>query len=362
MTTELIPLPQQKEIMIAGQSLPMAELFSRFIKATGQRSLHTARAYGQSVGIFLEWLGERTGEAIATPTKQGKKTVWEIRGDTEILRDITLAIIDDFSLWLNNRGNSQSTINQRLGAVNSFLRVALRDKVIDRDQAFDLDIKPYKAKQKRDTKPVGRRLSVAEVKALRAAVDKAGWAAVENGRSDNKAIRDQAILDLMLYAGLRREEVASLQIENITQDGGRWWLVLTGKGNKTRRLKIHDVLYKSILNCLTLTGRKLASGDNGPIFYNLRKSGQSTGKQLNASVIGRLVAEYGSAADLAPRHGENRLSPHDLRRTAARNAYDNGATIYQVQTMLGHADPKTTIQYIGALENDDDTAIDYVRY
>ena len=97
-------------------------------------------------------------------------------------------------------------------------------------------------------------------------------------------------------------------------------------------------------------------------FFWCGKRGQSTGKQLNASVIGRLVAEYGSAADLAPRHGENRLSPHDLRRTAARNAYDNGATIYQVQTMLGHADPKTTIQYIGALENDDDTAIDYVRY
>ena len=56
------------------------------------------------------------------------------------------------------------------------------------------------------------------------------------------------------------------------------------------------------------------------------------------------------------------LAPHDLRRTCARNAYDNGATIYQVQTMLGHADPKTTIRYIGALEDDSNTAIDKVAY
>ena len=144
--------------------------------------------------------------------------------------------------------------------------------------------------------------------------------------------------------------------------GGRWWLVLTGKGNKTRRLKIHDTLYKSISDLVSVQGCELGNGDNGPIFYNLRKGGESTGYRLNASVIGRLVSEYGAAAGLAPRNGENRLSPHDLRRTCAKNAYDNGATIYQVQTMLGHSDPKTTIRYIRALENDSDTAVDYVRY
>ena len=30
--------------------------------------------------------------------------------------------------------------------------------------------------------------------------------------------------------------------------------------------------------------------------------------------------------------------------------------------MLGHADPSTTAQYIGAYERDEDTAVDYVRY
>jgi integrase len=43
-------------------------------------------------------------------------------------------------------------------------------------------------------------------------------------------------------------------------------------------------------------------------------------------------------------------------------AYDNGASLLLVQSMLGHSDPKTTARTIGAYEEDDNTAVDYVRY
>jgi integrase len=112
-----------------------------------------------------------------------------------------------------------------------------------------------------------------------------------------KGTCDLAILDLMLYLGLRREEVVQLTLADLRQDGGRWWLFVAGKGQKTRT--------------------------------------------------------PGSAAS---------LTPHDLRRTAARTAYDNRATLIQVQEMLGHADPKTTALYIGADANDADTAVDHVCY
>ncbi len=72
--------------------------------------------------------------------------------------------------------------------------------------------------------------------------------------------------------------------------------------------------------------------------------------------------EYGARAQLAPRYGAQQLSPHDLRRTCARNAYDNGANLLLVQAALGHTDPKTTAHYIGTFDQDDHTAIDYVRY
>jgi integrase len=61
-----------------------------------------------------------------------------------------------------------------------------------------------------------------------------------------KGTRDLAILDLMLYLGLRREEVMQLTLADLRQDGGRWWLFVAGKGQKTRRLKVHDDLYRSL--------------------------------------------------------------------------------------------------------------------
>ena len=368
MTTELIPYQEQSITTHEAQVkvLPLAELFANFIQATGQRSKNTARAYGKAAGLFLQWLGELQGVELARPLKDGRKTVWEIRGDTIPLQGVDLATLDKFSLWLAQEGSEQSTINNRLAAVNSFMSVALRDEVITWDQGQRLGVKPYKAKQRRNQKPTGRRLTVKEVKKLRAIVDL-------RAKTDTKALRDRAIIDLMLFAGLRRDEVANLAISDIKPDGGRWWVIPTGKGNKTRRLKIHDVLYTSLADWLQATGRELGNGDSGPIFYNMNKGGNLTGKVLNASVIGRLVAEYGNAAGLAPREAPRDpetgrpvrgvvLGPHDLRRTCARNARENGAALEKVQAMLGHSDIKTTMLYIGEFEDDTDTAVDYVRY
>jgi integrase len=130
---------------------------------------------------------------------------------------------------------------------------------------------------------------------------------------------------------------------------------------------LHDALYKSLNAWLeylnTQADKNLALGIGEiPVYYNLNKGGNLTGKALNSGVIARITSEYGAAAGLAPGHGENQLSPHDLRRTCARNAYDNGASLLMVQSMLGHSDPKTTARYIGAYEQDDDTAVDHIRY
>jgi integrase len=220
-------------------------------------------------------------------------------------------------------------------------------------------IQPYKRRNRKNVKPVGRRLSREEVRTLRYTVE-------TKARHDAKAIRDRAILDTMLFAALRRFEVANLATSSFVQDGGRWWIVLSvTKGDMPRRVKVHDVLYKSLAAWCDLAGLELGKDDK-PLFYNLTKGGNFTGngkrRVLSASVVGRLVTEYGHLSGLAPEGGKNALAAHDLRRTCARNAYDRGATVLQVQALLGHSDPKTTIRYIGALDDEENTAVDMVNY
>ena len=43
------------------------------------------------------------------------------------------------------------------------------------------------------------------------------------------------------------------------------------------------------------------------------------------------------------------VSPHDLRHTAATLALESGATMKQVQELLGHADPSTTLTFYTGL-------------
>lgn len=266
--------------------------------------------------------------------------------------------LDNFCASLDLGGASPATVDNRLRAVRTMLAVAYRDGFLTTEQASRMAIKPYKRRNGKHVKPVGRRLSREKVRTLRNTVE-------TKARNDAKAIRDRAILDTMLFSALRRFEVANLRTSSFVQDGGRWWIVLTGKGDKTRRVKVHDTLYKSLAAWCRFAGLEIGQDDK-PLFYNLTKGGNFTGngkrRALSTSVVGRLVAEYGYLSVLAPETGKNALAAHDLRRTCACNAYDNGATVLQVQTLLGHSDPKTTIRYIGALDDEDNTAVDMVKY
>jgi site-specific recombinase XerD len=51
------------------------------------------------------------------------------------------------------------------------------------------------------------------------------------------------------------------------------------------------------------------------------------------------------------------VSPNDLRHSAASFAIDQGANVYHVQRMLGHAKPSITLDVYGELWDDSMTAL-----
>ncbi len=336
---------------------PLDEVIKATLAAAG-RSVHTRRAYLTAIGQFLVWLDRERSEGLpdawrpfAAPVQDGRRTAWDFGGTpAAVLWLANASALDGWRLVLEADGLSANTASARVYAVRTLLSVALRDGVLDPDQGRNLGISPYRTRQKRNEKPVGRRLTVQEVRTLREPVN----------TTTHKGKRDLAVLDSMLYLGLRRAEVAHLRLTDFVQDGGRWWLILTGKGSKTRRLKVSDTLYRSLSAWLDAAG--LHWHDDRPVFYSVNKGDAIGDTALTPNDVGRLVVYYGALAKLAPASGSGRLGAHDLRRTCARNAYDNGATLLKVQQMLGHADPKTTARYIGLEQDDADTATDYVRY
>jgi integrase len=348
---------------------PISELVEELMAAAG-RSEHTRRAYRTAVAMFLRFLEGERGQLVPNDLEQWKpfaeartvaskgrgrqgapRTEWVFNPPGMVLRLVDGGSVDRFRAWRESEGDSPNTASARTAAVRSFLSVALRAGVLTVEQGQHLGIKPYRQRQVRDLKPVGRRLTSSEVRALRSVCK----------RDSIKGKRDLAMIDAMLFLGLRREEVSTLKIEDFRLDGGRWWVHLQGKGRKTRRLKVHDLFYRSVTEWLANIDRSL-SESTGPVFLNLNRHGGLTGHPVNGAVVARIVAELGAEAGLASPSGPSRLSPHDLRRTAARNAFDNGADLLLIQQWLGHSDPKTTAHYIGSTEHDDNTAGDFIRY
>ena len=342
---------------------PLAELVKTTLDSAC-RSKHSRRSYEQAIGNFLAFLGKTRGALLPSDLQSSwlpfakyiavsrDQKIWKYNGPSVILRLADASIISGFKAFLETEGkDSANTVAARISAVRTLLSIAYRDGVVTSDQAAVMGVSIYRLKIKRDEKPVGRRLSEDEVRSLQAATD----------ASSIKGKRDAAVIDCLLYLALRAEELCELRLSSFYLDKGFWWIQIKGKGKKTRRVKVNAQLMETLLPWIEISSPGLGNSAEY-LFRSITKGGTINDTSLDTSAIARIVAQYGFRAGIAPESGPNMLSPHDLRRTAARDAYDRGASLLKVQHFLGHSDVKTTIRYIGAYDEDERPASDYLSW
>lgn len=153
-----------------------------------------------------------------------------------------------------------------------------------------------------------------------------------------KGMRDRAILAVLLYHGLRREEVALLRVDDIQERRGIKHLRIHGKGGKLRFLPLHPVAAERIYVYLEASGHHQVDA-KAPLFIPLR--GRTTGAGISANGIYAVVGSYARAAGIEVAG----LGVHGLRATAATNALEHEADIAKVQAWLGHSNISTTKIY-----------------
>lgn len=191
----------------------------------------------------------------------------------------------------------------------------------------------------------GKRLTAQQARQLLAAP----------GYDTPKGIRDTAILGLLLTLGLRRSEVCSLTWGHLIEmDSHRVIANLKGKHGRIRTLKLPMWLWRLVDRWGSESGLDTTDPQRR-IFVPITKDDHILTYRagLTPHAVYKLLQYYTTVAGLPP------VKPHDLRRTAALLARRGGASIEQVQLMLGHASPQTTSNYIGETLNLDDNAVDY---
>ena len=262
----------------------------------------TRRAYETALKDFMRFTG------IARP---------------EEFRTVTRAHVIAWRDELARRVLSATTIRHRLSALAS-----LFDYLCDQNAVTHNPVKGVKRPVPETTE--GKTPALGDAQARRLLVAPAG--------DTLKAKRDRAMLAMLLYHALRRDELCKLKVRDVRQERrGVQHLKVSGKGGKTRYLPMHPAASGLIAEYLEASGH--ASAEATPLFRPLHNSRDPKSTQpITPDGVYRMVREYSARLGFE-------IGAHSLRATAATNALDHQADIAKVQEWLGHANIATTRIY-----------------
>ena len=211
-----------------------------------------------------------------------------------------------------------STTNKILAALRGVLRECMRLGLMsaeDHARAVDVDgVRGHRV-------PRGRSLDAGEIRTLFESCDP----------TTPLGARDAAILALGYGCGLRRAEIAGLDLADLRDDGE---LLVRGKGSKERTAHLAGGAAAALDAWLVFRGDA-----PGPLLLPVEKGGRVQDRRMSIQGV------YDAIVARAERAGVARFSPHDFRRTHIGDLLDLGADIATVSGMVGHASVTTTARY-----------------
>lgn len=147
-------------------------------------------------------------------------------------------------------------------------------------------------------------------------------------------LRDRVMLEVLYCTGIRRSELARLNVRDIDRDR-RTLMVRQGKGKKDRLVPIHGRCVAWLDTYQSDARPKLVvEPDDGTLFLTV------DGTPFSLDRLTQLVREYVKTSGVA-KEG----ACHLFRHTLATVMLEGGADIRYVQAMLGHAELSTTQIY-----------------
>ncbi len=225
--------------------------------------------------------------------------------ETEMVRKYMLRLYD-----LERKQSSQA---RALSSIKSFYNYLLLEGKIE-SSPTELIEAPKASRPLPDT------LTVEEIDRLIASIDD----------STTKGLRDRAILEVLYSCGLRVSELCDLRIGDLFF--GEGYIRVVGKGDKQRLVPISGVARDRIQ--LYLERRATTRRKEDTLFLNNR------GAKLTRVMIFTIIKQACLRANVT-----KKISPHTFRHSFATHLLEGGASIRQVQELLGHESILTTEIY-----------------
>lgn len=272
-------------------TIPEVRDFQRYMNVRRNCAPKTAEGYARYLDRFALFIAPRP----LLKAKAKHITAW------------TDGLMEDGS-------NQPQSIHRKLAAISGFFRWGRKTKLTKKNPMEDVE-KPSCGK------PLPEYMTEAEVETVMRV-------------AENRTVepffktRDLAALQVMYGSGLRRSEVAQLDLADLDLDL-RTLHVRHGKGDKAR---LGFLSPEAVVAVKAWLERRPT---NATALFT-----KTNGKRLSARQLWVVFREIADAAGL-----KKRVVPHTLRHSYATHLRDHGADIQVVQRLLGHSSVATTERY-----------------
>lgn len=155
-------------------------------------------------------------------------------------------------------------------------------------------------------------------------------------------IRDRAMLEILYSTGIRRMELANLNVSDLSLEQEELF-INKGKGRKDRVIPIGRYAAKFTEAYLKLIRPWLVKSPNETaLFLN-----SVTGERLKTWNVADIVEKAIKSSGI-----EKKVTPHTFRHSMASHLLRNGADLRHIQAMLGHESVQSTEIYIHLMVED----------
>jgi site-specific recombinase XerD len=247
-------------------------------------------------------------------------------------------IVSLYLTYLSTKAVKMSTLKRRLVSIGAIHK--LKGHYLDTKHPTIVEnimgIKRRKGSIQKGKKP----LLISNLKDIINVIDK-------EKNEEIKKIRDRSIILIGFAGGFRRNEIVSLDYEDLdfVQEG----LKINLKRSKTDQFGEGSVkglpYFDNTQYCPVLSIRKwieISKINSGPLFRRFIKGSKLSDNRLSDQTVALLIKEYLKIAGIESRH----YSGHSLRSGFATSAAESGAEERSIMAMTGHKSTEMVRRYI----------------
>ena len=274
------------------------------------RSPKTIKSYRDSLTIFRRYLYEKHNISVVI-----------FKFD-----DCSQKCIQNFIIYLKDKGNSPGTCNQRLTALKSYLWFAADRNIALQSVALGISKIPQCKVPKKEKEVL---------------TEEALTAILQQPPNTKMGLRNRVIMILLYDSAIRLDELLNLTLKDLSLQNDNPYIRISGKGNKERIVAITPKTSEHLKQYL-LVYHNNQLNFNKYVFYTRIKS---ITDKMSPGNVERFIKQYAKAARENCLQIPLKVYPHMFRRTRATNLYQNGVELELVSRILGHSSTETTKVY-----------------